>query len=171
VEALAGQILLQSGQYAAAKSRYQAGLARYPDHLQLVYDYPKSLIKARDFTAAASFCESQLSRRRKDQTLHEVAAEAYASLGRQTLSHYHLGELYAQQGELREAVQQLEIATRARDSGDQAQELAETRLAALRKQQRDERRERGGAGGGGGWGFAGPARYPENAPLPSFTKH
>jgi predicted Zn-dependent protease len=167
VEALAGQILLQSGQHAAAKTRYESALARYPGHLQLVYDYPRNLIKARDFAAAASFCEGQLTRRRKDATLREIAAEAYAGIGRQTLSHYHLGELYAEQGELREAVQQLEIAARAQDSGEQAQAQVEGRLVALRKQQRDQRRE---AGGGPSRGYAATGGTPLSSPLPSFTK-
>ena len=171
VEGLAGEILLQSGQYAAAKTRYETALARYPNHLQLIYDYPRDLIKARDYAAAASFCEQQLTRRRGDWTLHEIAAEAYAATGRQTLSHYHLGEAYSLQGNLREAIQQLEIATRAQDSGEQAQTQAETRLAALRRQQMEERRERTGFGGGRGLTVT-PATstYPESRPLRSFTK-
>lgn len=150
VDALAGQILLQSGQFAEAKVRYETALTRYPDHLQLVYDYPRNLIKARDFAGASRFCEAQLARRRDDPTLHEIAAEAYASLGRQTLSHYHLGEMYALQGDTREAVQQMEIATRAQDSGEQAQAQAEGRLGALRKQLREERKERANGGLGAG---------------------
>jgi beta-barrel assembly-enhancing protease len=169
VDALAGQILMQSGQYAAAKSRYEAALARYPDHLQLVYDYPRDLIKLRDFAAAASFSERQLSRRRSDWTLHEIAAEAYAGTGRQTLSHYHLGEAYVLQGNLREAVQQMEIAARAQDSGEQAQTQAESRLVALRKQQRDERRDRDAFGGSRGY-VTTPPTYPESRSLRSFTK-
>lgn len=169
VEGLAGQILLQSGQYAAAKTRYEAALARYPDHLQLVYDYPRDLIKAREYAAAASFCERQLARRRSDWTLHEIAAEAYAGTGRQTLSHYHLGEAYALQGNTREAVQQMEIATRAQDSGEQAQTLVESRLVALRKQQRDEKRDKDSSGSSRGY-LAAPPTNPESRSLRSFTK-
>lgn len=169
VEGLAGQILLQSGQYAAAKTRYEAALARYPNHLQLIYDYPRNLIKARDYATAARFCEQQLARLRGDWTLHEIAAEAYAATGRQTLSHYHLGEAYALQGNLREAIQQLEIATRAQDSGEQAQTQAETRLTALRQQQREERRDREGSGGRG-FSATTTSTPPESRPLRSFTK-
>lgn len=173
VEALAGQTLLQSGQYGPARTRYEAALARYPDHLQLVYDYPRTLIKARDFSTAARFTETQVSRRRDDSTLHEIAAEAYAGIGRQTLSHYHLGEMYALRGDTREAVQQMEIATRAQDSGEQAQAQAEGRLVALRKRQREERKEREGLGIGPGSLQVAPARprtHPDKASLPSFTK-
>jgi beta-barrel assembly-enhancing protease len=173
VEALAGQILLQSGQYAAARSRYETALARYPDHLQLVYDYPRNLIKARDFNTAARFTEAQLSQRRNDSTLHELAAEAHSGVGHQTLSHYHLGEMYALRGDTREAIQQMEIATRAQDGGEQAQALAEGRLIALRKQRRDERRDKDGMGGSGtGYLDVAPTRptHRESGPLPSFTK-
>ena len=149
---------------------YEAALARYPNHLQLIYDYPRNLIKARDYAAAASFCEQQLVRRRGDWTLHEIVAEAYAATGRQTLSHYHLGEAYSLQGNLREAIQQLEIATRAQDSGEQAQTQAETRLAALRRQQLQERRERSGFGSSRGFTVTPATTYPDNRPLRSFTK-
>lgn len=174
VEALAGQILLQSGQYPAALARYEAALARYPNHMQLVYDYPRTLLKAGNAPAAARFVESQLSRRRDDRSLLEIAAEAQAKIGHQTLSHYHLGELYALQGNLKEAIQQMEIAVRAQDSGEQAQALVEGRLVALRKQLRDERLDRNGVGARGPGNLTDPATapstHPENRSLRSFTK-
>jgi len=47
IEAMAGQILLQAGQRQAALRRYEKALARYPQHLQLVHDYPRTLLLER----------------------------------------------------------------------------------------------------------------------------
>lgn len=169
VEGLAGQVLMQSDQFAAARSRYEAALARYPDQMQLVYDYPRSLIKARDFAAAVRFTEAQLARHRDDSALHELAAEAHAGVGRQTASHYHLGEAYALRGDTKEAIQQMEIASRAQDGGEPIQALVEGRLVALRKQLRDERKEKDPFGGPG-FQVAAPSRQLEKPSLPGFTK-
>jgi predicted Zn-dependent protease len=46
IEALAGQVLQQSGQLQAARQRYESALSRYPGHMQLVYDYPRTLMLA-----------------------------------------------------------------------------------------------------------------------------
>lgn len=170
VEGLAGQVLLQSGQYAAARTRYEAALARYPDQMQLVYDYPRNLMKAKDFAAAVRFTEAQLARHRDDGALHELAAEAHAGVGHQTASHYHLGEAYALRGDTREAIQQMEIASRAQDGGEPMQALVEGRLVALRKQLRDERKDKDPLGGAGYQEAVAPPRQTVKPSLPGFTK-
>ncbi|MGF1545934.1 MAG: M48 family metalloprotease [Thiotrichales bacterium] len=143
VESLAGQILQQSDQLAAALQRYRAALADYPDHMQLVYDYPKTLLLDKQPSVAAEYAESQLARRdRNDITLRQVAAEAYAALGSRTRSHIHQGEYYAAIGEYRAAMEQFQIAINADDSGIHQRQVAEHRLEAVTELRRKALLER-----------------------------
>lgn len=137
IDALAGQVLQQSGQLQAALGRYEIALKRHPEHLQLVYDYPRTLILANQYAAATAFAEAQLVQRRGDANLHQIAAEANAALGHQTKSHYHQGEYYAAIGNVSGATEQFELALRGNDGDDRDLIVAETRLRELRARQRD----------------------------------
>ncbi len=55
IDAMAGQVLMQSGQLAPAISRYETALARYPEKKQLIYDYPEALLKNDQAAKAATF--------------------------------------------------------------------------------------------------------------------
>lgn len=136
LEALAGQVLMQSGRLAAARARYEAALGRYPDHLQLVYDYPRLLMKAGDFRGAVRFAESRLDNRPLDPELHQIVAEAAARLGLQLKSHFHQGEYYAAMGNTRGAIEQLELALKTPGGDEPDRLVAESRLDTLRTQQK-----------------------------------
>lgn len=127
IEALAAITLQESGQREAAQKRYRAALVRYPDHLQLIYDYPRALISGRRFEAAASFAEAQLVKRRNDANLHQIAAEANAGLGKQLKLHFHQGEFYAAQGNAGAAAEQFALAVRANDGSFQDLLIVENR--------------------------------------------
>jgi predicted Zn-dependent protease len=137
LDALAGQILLQSGQRPAALGRYERGLARYPQHLQLIHDYPRTLLLERRYADVVRYVEPVLLTRPADPVLHQLAAEAQAALGNAMQSHRHQGEYYAALGDHAGAIEQFELARRA--GGDIRELLViETRLQALRAEQRPE---------------------------------
>lgn len=168
LEALAGQVLMQSGQLDAAQSRYDAALRRYPDYLQLLYDYPRLRLKRGDAAGAARFAEAALERHPADRALHQSAAEAWAALGNPFKSHYHQGELYALDGNPRAAEEQLELALKAvRDTAtfdSPDYQLAEARLKTLR----DARQAEKPAPRGGRPSQPGLALYPH---LPADNAH
>lgn len=137
IEALAAQILQQSGRLDEARARHEAALARYPGHLQLVYDYPRVLLLSKRYREAAAFAEDRLRRRPGDANLHQLAAEAEAGLGRDLKSHYHQGEYYAALGDMSGALQQFELAVKSRGGDFQDLQVADARLREVREQQRD----------------------------------
>jgi beta-barrel assembly-enhancing protease len=143
VEGIAGQILVQSGQLKQALARYRAALARYPDKMQLVYDYPDALLKDNEPAKAAAFLGDALQRFPADGQLHQLAAQAYAALGKQLLEHQHQAEYYAWQGNLRAAVNQLELAVKAGDGDFYQKSAAESRLRAVRKELADQEKATG----------------------------
>ena len=134
IEGVAGQVLMQSGQFKKAIVRYEAALVRYPGKMQLIYDYPEALLKDNQPAKAAAFLSQQLQRFPGDGPLHQVAAKTYATLGKQLLQHQHLAEYYAWQGNLRAAVAQLELAVKAGDGDFYQLSVAESRLRAVRQE-------------------------------------
>jgi predicted Zn-dependent protease len=141
IEAIAGHVLMESGDLQGAIVRIERALQRYPNKMQLVYDYPEALIRAKRFADAARFCEEQLQRFPGSGTLHRIAARAYASLDRKLKQHYHQGEYYAWLGNLRLAIDQMQIATRAGDANFYESSVVEVRLRALRREVAEQQKE------------------------------
>lgn len=147
IEAMAGQILMQSGQLKQAIARYQAALVHYPRKMQLVYDYPEALLKHNEPAKAAAFLDEQLQRFPSDGPLHQIAARAYAALGKQLLEHQHQAEFYAWMGNLRAAVLQLELAVKAGDGDFYQLSAAESRLRAMRQELTEQEKTMASRGG------------------------
>jgi len=138
IDAIAGHVLLESGDVDGAIKRFEAGVARYPNKMQLVYDYPDALLKAGRNAEAAKFVEQQLARFPRDGPLQLLAARAYAAQNEQMLAHRHQGEYYAWQGNLKGAIEQLEIASKAKDGDFYQASVVDTRIKALRREVADE---------------------------------
>lgn len=134
IEAMAGHVLMDAGDLDAAIRRFEAALARYPNKMQLVYDYPDALLNANRTVDAVAFLEAQMVRFPDNGPLHRIAAKAYATLGKQMLQHRHQGEYYAWAGDLRGAVTQLELASKATDGDFFQSSVVETRLRTLRRE-------------------------------------
>ena len=134
IDAMAGHVYLDSGDVQAAIKRFETALSKYPNKMQLVYDYPEALILAGRNAEAAAFCEKQLARFTNDGQLHLTAARAYAALGKQMLEHRHQGEYYAWQGNLQAAIDQFEIASKAKDGDFYQLSEIDTRLRTLRRE-------------------------------------
>jgi predicted Zn-dependent protease len=167
IDAIAGQVLMQSGQLAQAISRYEIALARYPEKKQLIYDYPEALLKNNQAAKAATFLSQQLARYPSDGRLHQTAARVYAALGKQMLEHQHQAEYYAWQGNLKGAITQFELATKARDADFFQSSVVESRLRELRSELEEQKKaaakSRPGMVGLGvaACGSAMPCRLPE----------
>jgi beta-barrel assembly-enhancing protease len=134
IEAIAAHVLMDAGDLDAAIRRFEAALARYPNKMQLIYDYPDALLTANRPRDAIAFLELQLVRFPDNGPLHRTAAKAYAAIGKQMLQHRHQGEYYAWAGDLRGAVTQLELASKATDGDFYQSSVVETRLRTLRRE-------------------------------------
>ena len=132
IEAMAGNVLMAAGDYPAAVTRFENALQRYPNKMQLVYDYPEALIKANRPADAAAFAEKQLVRFPEDGPLHQIAARAYAAQNMRLKQHEHQGEFYAWAGNLPGAIDQLELAAKAGDGDFYQISVVESRLRKLR---------------------------------------
>ncbi len=140
VEAIAGNVLMAAGEYAAAVARFESALTLYPNKMQLIHDYPEALIKAGRPADASEFVERQLVRFPNEGPLHEIAARAYAEQDKRLKQHEHQGEYYAWMGNLPLAVSQLELATKSGDGDFYQLSVVESRLRALRQEMSEQQR-------------------------------
>jgi predicted Zn-dependent protease len=147
IEAMASHVLLESGEIDAAIRRIESALSRYPNKMQLVYDYADALIRAGRNADAAAYAERALQRFPGDGTLHRHAARAYASLDKRLKQHYHQGEYYAWLGNLKAAIDQLQLASKAADANFYESSVVETRLRALRREVAEQQKEGFGRSG------------------------
>lgn len=139
IETMAGHVLMDAGDLDGALARFQAALVRYPNKMQLVYDYPETLLKAGRAREASVFLERELLRFPSNGPLHRLAARAYATLGQPVQQHLHQGEYYAWQGDLKGAITQLELAGKAKGGDFYVMSVIDTRLRALRRDLEDEK--------------------------------
>ena len=141
IEAIGAHVLLENGEHDAAIRRIESALQRYPNKMQLVYDYPDALIRAGRNAEAAAAAERELLRFSGDGTLHRHAARAYSALGSKTKHHFHQGEYYAWHGNLRAAIVQMELAVKAGDANFYEHSVVETRLRTLRREVAEQQKE------------------------------
>jgi predicted Zn-dependent protease len=134
IEAIAGHVYMDAGDLDVAIARFGSALQRYPNKMQLVLDYPEALLKANRAREAVVFLDRELVRFPDNGPLHRLAARAYALLGKRMQQHRHQGELYAWQGDLRGAVIQFELASKAGDGDFYQASVVEMRLRALRRE-------------------------------------
>ena len=96
IDAMAGHVYMESGDVRPAIARFEAALARYPNKMQLVYDYPEALSwpAATPKPRRSAKNSSSVSRRRPPA----LDRRARFRLGQRQLQHRHQGEYYAWQG-------------------------------------------------------------------------
>ncbi len=140
IEAMAGNVLMGAEEYNAAALRFQTALQRYPNKMQLVYDYPEALMKANRPAEASAFAERELLRFPEDGPLHQIAAKAYAAQNMRLKQHEHQGEYYAWAGNLPRAIDQLELAAKAGDGNFYQVSVVESRLRRLRQEMAELKR-------------------------------
>ena len=139
IDAMAGHVYMESGDLKTALARFESALAKYPNKMQLVYDYPETLIKAGRTRDAIGFLERELQRFPTNGPLHRLAAQSYAEIGKSMQQHLHQGEYYAWQGDLKGAITQLELAARAKDGDFYVSSVVDTRLKALKRDLEEEK--------------------------------
>jgi predicted Zn-dependent protease len=140
IEAMAGNVLMEAGEYKAAVARFESARLRYPNKMQLIHDYPEALIKAGRPADAAAFAERELARFPQEGPLHEIAARAYAAQDKRLKWHEHQGEYYAWMGNLPLAVDQFQLAAKAGDGDFYQLSVVETRLRVLRQEMAEQQK-------------------------------
>lgn len=142
IEALLGQLYLQSDAVDAAVKHLELAFLRFPNHTQLAYDLPEALIRQKQPKRALTLVEASIGKQPNDATLFALAARASAELGEKLKQHRYLGEQYHRQGALRAALDQFELASKAGDGDYYAASFVEARAREVKREIALAERER-----------------------------
>ena len=142
--ALASEVRAAQGDFEGAQGLYRDGMQRYPQAKALVYGYAEALYAAKQYEKAQLFLDNQLQLRPSDYKLHGLQARNYAAQGKRLQQHRAQAEFYMLQGQLGQAVEQLQYAQQATDGNFYEQSAVDARLRELRRLQAEEAKLRRG---------------------------
>jgi predicted Zn-dependent protease len=144
IEMLAARIKQARGDAAGASALLEQARAKYPYSRPVFYAYVESLQQSGRNQEAVTQLTESLRQRPRDLKLHSLLARTYAALGKRLLQHQEQAEVYALQGSLPAAIEQLQLARTAGDGDFYQLSVVDARLKDLRTQHaaelRDERR-------------------------------
>lgn len=134
---LAAQIKVSKGDIAAAKTEYQKGLAGFPQHRALVYGYANALLLNKEARAALKLITEGADHFSPDAKLYELRARGYALSEQTLLEHQALAEASALRSNYGAAIEQLEIAIKAKSGNFYQLSSIEARLRELRRMEKE----------------------------------
>jgi predicted Zn-dependent protease len=138
IDTLAARAKLALGEPRAAAALLAEARLRHPHSRPLLYAHAGALQEARrDAEAQATLVEA-LRLYPRDHRLHALQAKAYAALGKRLLQHQSQAEVYALQGSLPAAIEQLQLARGAGDGDFYQHSVVDARLKELRAQHAQE---------------------------------
>jgi predicted Zn-dependent protease len=138
IAGLAAEIRASVGNLPEAQAIYRNALQRFPQAKSLIYGYAESLYAGKQYDQALSLLDSHLQLNLVDYKLYGLQAKTYAALGKRLLQHRAQAEFYMLQGQLGQAVEQLQFAQQDTDGNFYEQSAVDARLRELRKLQAEE---------------------------------
>ncbi len=132
IAALAGRVLRAGTNNAAALAFYRSALDEFPQYRALVYDDAELLLQHNQALESTKLVADQITRYPTDARLYTLQARAYAQLNKPLEQHQAQAYAFYSQGNLRSAIQQLEL---AREAGGNFQQMSviESDLRELRE--------------------------------------
>jgi predicted Zn-dependent protease len=141
IEALAARTRQALSDHRGASTLLAEAYARYPRSRATLYAYVGALQDAGRNDEALAVLAEPVRLHPRDGRLHDLQAKTYAALGKRLLQHKSLAEVYALQGALPAAIEQLQLARNAGDGDFYQLSVVEARLRELRTQHAQELKE------------------------------
>ncbi len=142
VENLGCRIRSAAGEVEGALTCYRDALRAFPQHRASTYEYVDLLLRAGRVDPALEAIGKRMQLFSDDPKLYLLQGRAYAMQGRRFAQHRSTGEAYARMGNVRAAIEQMQIALRSGDGDFYQLSAAEARLKDLRKIDEAQRREK-----------------------------
>jgi len=141
IETLAAQLRLKQGDAATAVSVLRAAQPRYPQERAIAYGLVEALLEARQPAEAIKVTQDELLNYPADAKMHALQARTYSVLGKRLQQHRAQAEAYALQGQVPDAVEQLELAQKAGDGNFYEHSQVDSRLREMKKRMADEAKQ------------------------------
>ncbi|MCE1172457.1 MAG: M48 family metalloprotease [Azovibrio sp.] len=138
IERLYAEARVNRGDVAGGLTVFKEALARFPNASGLVYSHAEALLQHGRLEEAQRFLDGQVQKNTQDARLYQFQAKAYAARGRAGQQHKALAEAYLLQGQLPAAIEQLELAQKAKDGDFYERSAIDARLRQLKRRQQEE---------------------------------
>jgi len=111
IRTLTGKIYRAEGMNNAKLTEfYRDAVQAYPQHRALAYDYADQLIVSKDYGSALKLLDERIASYPNDARLYELQARTYAEQNKPQEEHHALAYAHISHGDLRSAIEQLELA-------------------------------------------------------------
>jgi predicted Zn-dependent protease len=137
-ETVAAEARLRQKDAAGAVAILRAAYKQFPLERAVVYDLVDDLLANKQPDEALRITVSDLQSYPSDARMHGLQAKTYAMLGKHVLEHRAQAEAYAAQGQLVAAIEQLQLAQKAKDGDFYVYSQIDSRLRELKARQAEE---------------------------------
>ncbi len=141
IDTLGCRLRAAAGETESALNCYRDALRAFPRHRATTYEYAELLLREGRAEPALAVISTRMQTYGDDPKLYLLQGRAYALQGKRLAQHRATGEAYARMGNVRGAVEQLQIAVRSGDGDFYQLSATEARLRELRKLDEAQRRE------------------------------
>ena len=139
IENLSARVEVARNNPQAAASQYVAALKIFPTNRALIYGYAEHFLAIRQPEKAIKIVQEKQSLYPNDAYFYEILAKSYAIKGKNLLSYQAQSEAYYRKYNGQKAVEQMELAAKAKDGSFYEQSIVEARLKELKRQQENEK--------------------------------
>jgi predicted Zn-dependent protease len=139
-DVLTMRLKLAARQTGSALEVCRTGLKRFPHHRALIYGCAETMLQTGAAAEALSLVNGDMQNRNHDAHLYMLQAQAYAALGKPVQQHRAQAEAFVLQGNLTEAILQLQIALKTRGGDFYQLSIAEARLRQLLELEKEMRK-------------------------------
>jgi beta-barrel assembly-enhancing protease len=137
IERLSAEIQMSQGKTDAAIKTYSDGAKRFPESRALMLGWIEALYESGQTDQALAIVNERLKTNSDDAKLYEIAAKCYERKGKKLAQHRNIAESYYRRGNLNYAIEQLMIASKAKDGDFYESSAVESRLRELRAERRN----------------------------------
>ena len=139
IESLAARIEVARNNPLAAAAQYAKGLSAFPAHRGLIYGYAEHFLAINQPSSAIKLVQEKQSLYPNDAYFYDILAKAYTAKNKNLLRFQAQGEAYFRQYNLQKAIEQMELAAKAKDGNFYQQSIVEARLKQLRRLEENEK--------------------------------
>ncbi len=139
IETLDARIQVARNNPQAAAAQYAKGLSAFPTHRGLIYGYAEHFLAINQADKAIKLVQDKQNLYPNDAYFYAILAKAYTQKNKNLLRFQAQGEAYYRQYNLQKAIEQMELAAKAKDGNFYEQSIVEARLKELRRLEENEK--------------------------------
>lgn len=139
IETLDARIQVARNNPQAAAAQYAKGLSAFPAHRGLIYGYAEHFLAINQPDKAIKLVQDKQSLYPNDAYFYDILAKAYSAKNKNLLRFQAQGEAYYRQYNLQKAIEQMDLAAKAKDGNFYEQSIVEARLKELRRLEENEK--------------------------------